>query len=692
MSAARKPKFPLRYALALTVVFLPLYGLGFFYGLDASWVDGLFWHDRASLRSGDPRIIVAAMDDETVHEYGFPPRRSMHAQLVDKLRGLGVKTVAFDVMFLEKRRFDDQLIAASKRMGRVIHLFEGDVGEDGKPNVQLPAPGIGASAQYVAYPNINRVVDADGHVRRALFFNADLADPKTGKPPALSLDAAALASFTGQPPDAVVEKYGELRDGRWKAKEYYIDFRRPIDWTKLYPAGRKPPASGVGVYTPYRTISIRDILHDRLTPREKKLFRGSIVLVGSTATGYFDHYPTPFVAAGPGVEYHCNIIDNALHGDWLRPVSGWLTALALLAFIWLPVAAASLPPMAGAAGFAVLLAGWIVLSSMLFVRGWRLEFTAPAMALVAAFLGQTVYRMLAEGQEKRFIKNLFGQFVAPEVVDDLAKDPAKVKLGGEKKDMSIFFLDIAHFTTISEKMPPEALIVFLNKYLSELTKVVHDQKGVVDKYIGDCIMAFWNAPISLPEHRTHALLAALDCQKAMERLNAQLDPGLPEIPAIRIGLNAGDVTVGLTGSEKKLQYTVIGDEVNLASRLEGANKFFGSRILASESVYGGARDAVEVRELGRVRVVGKEVPIRVFEPVARKGELSESWKKALPLFNEGVKLFEQRKYAEAQGLFQEFAAIFPDDKPGEFYLSQARDYAVIPPPEDWDGTFNLTQK
>jgi adenylate cyclase len=258
--------------------------------------------------------------------------------------------------------------------------------------------------------------------------------------------------------------------------------------------------------------------------------------------------------------------------------------------------------------------------------------------------------------------------------------------------MTIFFLDIAHFTTISEKMAPEALIEFLNKYLSALTQVVHEQKGVVDKYIGDCIMAFWNAPMPAPDHRARACLAAIDCQAMVAKLNRELNGSVPETPSIRIGLNSGDVTVGLTGSEKKLQYTVIGDEVNLASRLEGANKFFGSFIMASEATYDGAKDVVVGRELGRVRVVGKEVPIRVFELIARKGQLSPEWERALPVYEKALELFNGRKYAEAAAQFQQFMGVFPNDGPGNLYLHAARDYAAIPPDEHWDGVFNLTAK
>jgi adenylate cyclase len=328
----------------------------------------------------------------------------------------------------------------------------------------------------------------------------------------------------------------------------------------------------------------------------------------------------------------------------------------------------------------------------MFRRGIIVEFVPPAVAFLSSYLVLVVHRALTEGREKKLIKAMFGQFVSPEVVEQLAQDPSKVKLGGEKRDMTIFFLDIAHFTNISEKMDPEALIQFLNKYLSALSHVILERGGTIDKYIGDCVMAFWNAPVENKNHRRDAVLAAMDCQAAIDQLNKTLDPGVPEIPAVRIGINSGTVTVGLTGSEKKLQYTVIGDEVNLASRLEGANKFFGSKTIISESTYEGAKEYVSARALGRVRVVGKASAIKIFEPIGEKGNLDAVWQKALPLYEKGIAAFDERRYGEALESFQKFAEILPQDGPGQLYLTRCQEYAVLPPDATWDGVFNLTAK
>ena len=316
---------------------------------------------------------------------------------------------------------------------------------------------------------------------------------------------------------------------------------------------------------------------------------------------------------------------------------------------------------------------------------------APGLILIGSFLVLTVHKVLIEGAEKKLIKAKFGQFVSPEIVEELATNPEKAKLGAQKREMTVFFLDIAHFTTISEKMSAEALMAFLNRYLSSFSEVILDRRGTIDKFIGDCVVAFWNAPLENKDHARDAVLTALRCQIAIAELNKNLDASIPEIPQIRIGINTGFMNVGFTGTERKLAYTVIGDQVNLASRLEGANKFFGSQIIISEPTYQGAKDAVEARYLGRARVVGKETPVPVYEPLAVKGKLTPAWAKALPVWEKGVAAFYDKKYEDALARFTEFLVLMPQDGPGELYRNISRDYAALPP-DDWDQVFNLTAK
>jgi len=696
-----KNKFPLYFCIGFAFIFfvlmwpgmLGISARGVFAHSEDVWTDLMFRFRKHQLPAGDPRIIVAALDEETGKEYGFPVPRGIQARMLDALKSYGVKTVVFDVMFFDPREGDAELEAATRRFGRVIHLFsmeEKDTPHGMVINTLEPLPGLRAAAQYLGYPNIQEVLDSDGHVRRCKLFDVRYHYPDVNAI-APSMDAVTVASYLDKPLAEVRAQYAEP-----EPRIMFLNFRKPLEWLRHE---KRDAAEAAGktanlatIESPYRRISALDLLKGDLTQSQKTALKGSLVIVGSTALGYFDHYPNPFDPAAPGLEYHATVVDNALHQDFLRATPRMYILLAVLFMIWLPLVLARYPPVVGNSLVAGVLVLWFGFTCWQFMRGVRTDFVAPVAALVLSFLFQTVYRVLTEGAEKKFIKQTFGQFVSPEVVEKLVQDPSLVKLGGEKRFMTVLFLDIAHFTSISEKMSPEALILFLNKYLSTLSAVIQSHRGTIDKYIGDCIMAFWNAPLDDAEHRANACIAAVECQEKMATLNKDLDPNLPEVPAIRIGLNAGDMTVGLTGSEKKLAYTVIGDEVNLGSRLEGANKFFGSRIMVSEAAFEGARGVVEGRELGRVRVVGKAIPIRVFELLAKKGALSPEWGRALPLYNQGLAHFNKREFDQAAAAFEGVLNAVAKDGPATLYLNLSRDYAAIAPPEDWDGVFNLTAK
>ena len=697
----KKDRFPRNFSLVFTFVFF----LFFWPGMVGIQVDGVFahmeniWGDKLfrlrgqKLTVGDPRIIMAALDEETGKEYGFPVPRLAIARLLDRLKDYGAKTAAFDMMFFEPRPGDAELEAATRRFGRVIHLFVIDTQQTRHGEViriNEPVPGLKKAAQHLGYPNVQEVLDSDGHMRRSKLFDARAQDPRDTDQMAASMDAAAAASFQDRPVSEFRAQYGEPRP-----RILRINSRRPLYW--LRHAKRDEKSVGIvqnldQITSPYRTLSALDLLRGDLTSEQKEALKGALVLIGSTALGYYDHYPNPFIATAPGMEFHANNIDNILHDDFLRVTPRMYILLVLLFMIWLPLVLLRFPPVAGTAAVAGVFLFWLGFTYWRFCGGVRTEFIAPSLALVISFLVQTAHRVRIEGAEKKRIQQTFGQFVSPDVVDKLVRDPSLVKLGGEKRCMTVFFLDIAHFTTISEKMSPESLILFLNKYLSALSGVIYAQRGTIDKYIGDCIMAFWNAPLDDPDHRLHACLAAIECQHKMAELNKDLDPNLSEVPAIRIGLNAGDMTVGLTGSEKKLAYTVLGDEVNLASRLEGANKFFGSHIMASEATYEGARQAVEGRELGRILVLGKAIPIRVYELLAKKGELPAPWPQALPLYEAGLARLYGREFDQAAAAFEGVLKLVPHDGPASYHLKAARAFAAAPPAPDWDGVIRLTAK
>jgi len=677
-------------------------------GLENKWQDTLYVYMGG--KKADPRIAIAAIDDQTIKKLGWPFPRKYYGQLFRKLKKLGVKVVGVDVLFLDpdvrSPESDREMIAATKEAGNVVHLMAREIktNPDGESDyiVSLPIKGLGEASMYVATPNVESYLDPDGHVRRILLFDAlqvyydkkynatagRKCDKKRCKDVNLaSLSSAMYAAYNNIP----LDEFFYSRD--W-TKPVWINFRAP----EFRPAHPGRPVSKDGkieyVDSVFPHISVLDILENRLSDNERNTIKGGIIFVASTVLAAFDHYPSPFYTNWAGVEMHANCLDNLFNNDFLKKMGfGWLCLLVVVC-IWIPVFIRKLPPLPGSIIMLGLAIAYAVLDVSLFSKGIAIPFVAPVVSLLIPFIILTVHKAVTEGREKKWIKNTFGQYLSPKVVEVITKDPSKLKLGGDKRDMTMFFLDIAHFTTISEKMDPEKLTLFLNKYLSAFTDVILKNDGVVDKYIGDCIMAFWNAPLDQKEHRLLACFSAIECMEANERLNKELLQGdMPEKPAIRIGLNSGYVVVGNMGSSTRFSYTVIGDEVNLASRLEGANKFFGSRIMASEATYGEAKDKVDARMLGSVRVVGKAVPIKVFELLAKKGELSPERKKMLDAYNAGLEVFYKRDFEAAEKHFQAALSAVPGDAPSQLYQRISQDYAMIPPKTDPDwSVFNLTAK
>jgi len=293
-------------------------------------------------------------------------------------------------------------------------------------------------------------------------------------------------------------------------------------------------------------------------------------------------------------------------------------------------------------------------------------------------------------RENKWIKNTFGQYLSPKVVEIITRDPSKLSLGGEKRDMTAFFLDLAGFTTMSEKLSPEELTAMLVEYLSAFTDVVLKHDGTVDKYIGDCVVAFWNAPLDQADHRKLGVMAAIDCQSALTRLNKELTQFTIK-PKCRVGVNSGPMVVGNMGSRSRLSYTVMGDSVNMASRMEGANKFFGSKIMTSEMTFADLKDSFDHRYLGSIRVVGKAIPVKVYEPFARKGEAPPEVAAMLKHYEAGQEKFFKGDYAGSLQDFKEALAARPGDGPSQFYIETAQQF-IKEPPKDWDKSFNLTSK
>jgi adenylate cyclase len=398
------------------------------------------------------------------------------------------------------------------------------------------------------------------------------------------------------------------------------------------------------------------------------------------------------------MEVHANVIDNMLNGRFLvRGAHQILLDLLLIFAFGLPLgfALALVAPRWMWFGLALLIP-FAALSYFAFLRGWWLNFTLPAGTLTANVMVVSLYRALVEEQEKRKVRSAFGQYLSPEVIRRLLLNPQLVE--PRKTEITVMFSDIRGFTTISEKLDAQELALFLNSYLSDMTRIVFNTRGTLDKYIGDAVMAFWGAPYEDSQHAVQACLAALEMMKHMRELQKKwAAEGQPALD-IGIGLNSGVASVGNMGSELRYGYTALGDAVNLSSRLEGLNKEYGTHILVNESTYAAAKDSGLVfRELDLIRVKGKLQPVTIYELLARYSELQENGtlgevEEQVRQFNEARRWYRQRQWTESQASFQAILERWGDDGPSILYLRRCQEYLAVEPLPDWDGVFTMTHK
>jgi len=423
-------------------------------------------------------------------------------------------------------------------------------------------------------------------------------------------------------------------------------------------------------------------------------FSGKIVLVGATATGIGDLRTTPFGGLDyPGVEIHANVIDNILHQNFLlRGAKQSLWDLALILFFGVPLGIwmALVSPRWMGFGI-VMLAVLVAVDYFAFLKGSWLNFTIPALTITANVLLVSLYRALIEEKEKRRVRTAFGQYLSPEVVRRLLLNPELVE--PRKTEITVMFSDIRGFTTISEKLDAQELAVFLNQYLSDMTQIVFERRGTLDKYIGDAVMAFWGAPFEEEGHAVLGCQTALDMMAQIHKMQKKLEAqGKPRLD-IGIGLNTGVASVGNMGSSLRYGYTALGDSVNLSSRLEGLNKDYGTHILVNETTYLAARNSGFIfRELDLIRVKGKLQPVVIYELVAFSSDLTAEMQTLLDRFCAARELYRQRRWLEAQTAFQSILDQWPNDGPARAYWKRCQEYLFDEPSTNWDGVFTMTHK
>ncbi len=667
--------------LAVTFAVLIVYFTRFLTTVEYKTVDLRFqW---AGSRAGSDDIVVVAFDDKSIKRFGrWPWPRSTHAQLVRQLKKGGAAAIAFDILHTEPDRdhpeSDADLARAAGQADNVISAsyFEGGihdlVGE--KPLEAYKALGENSVSGFV-----NAQPDIDGVTRHySLIALEKTTDGGYYQVPSLAV--AALGVKNDKNFDAVYSSLPiDIDTENLAASKAQILLNYKFNTQQDFNSA-------------YKIYSYEDVYDGKIDL--KKAFQGKFVFIGSFATSLYDLKAVPFASIYPGVFVHANALDNLLAKDFLTEMSEIPTLFyVLLLGLALGFVLPRLNPMAKLVVFVVVVAAIIGLSHFVFISAnYVLPMVPPLLSVVGCYGGTLFYRLLIEEREKRKIKGSFKQYLSPKIIDIITRDPSKLKLGGEEREVTVFFLDIAGFTTMSEALTPTQLVEVMNQCLTCFSSVVLKHEGLINKYIGDCIMAFWNAPVDQKDHASQACLAALDCMNAIPALNKEFEAkGLPKIDA-RVGVNTGTVVVGNMGSHERFDYTVMGDPVNLASRLEGANKEYHSHIMVSDVTFEKAKEAIEARDLDLIRVKGKKEPRRVYEVLCKKGEMSEAMRKGRDKYHEALKLYRDAKFQEAIHVFDEVLHYLPDDHLTRKYLERARVYSITPPPAGWDGVFEMKSK
>src|SRR5271157_1974203 len=526
------------------------------------------------------------------------------------------------------------------------YQFEGTLYTATIANIPELAPPDNNEKTAIGFFNISS--DADGVLRRSLLV---LPFGRTGNSDDFdlygSLEVQTLRLYLGLKTEQVTVNYGPAGISSLQFGDKLVVHP---DWLGRIIVNYRGPASTY----PYHSIA--DVVHRKFTPGS---FKDKIVLVGASATGIGDLRTPPYGGISyPGLEVHANVIDNMLNNDFLiRGVHQELFDLALIFVFGIPlgIALALVSPRWMWFGLALLIP-FAALIYLAFLHGWWLNFTLPAGTLTANVMLVSLYRALVEEKEKRKVRSAFGQYLSPEVIRRLLLNPQLVE--PRKTDITVMFSDIRGFTSISEKLDAQELALFLNGYLSDMTRIVFDTQGTLDKYIGDAVMAFWGAPYSDTEHSIQACTAAIEMMKRVRTLQKQwVAEGKPALD-IGIGLNSGAASVGNMGSALQYGYTALGDTVNLSSRLEGLNNEYGTHIVVNETTYAGAKEAGFLfRELDLIRVKGKLQPVTIYELYGHRLDLEQEGTLAkgearCTQFEEARKLYRQRRWAEAQHAFQ----------------------------------------
>ena len=686
----------------------------------------------------DERIVIIAIDEASLQEHGhWPFTREKFATMMDNLFGYGAAVVGFDVLFAERDESADVSLLREMANGEEDEAFRQRLDEL-EPMIdrdRLFADSMQGGPTILGYyfdsneetAFITGVLPYPAFDFHESMVNSIFLPRGAGYSSALPvlMESAYTAGFINNPlidSDGVVRRTPLLHEFELGAYEslslaiaatFLNDITLPIfvdasSWMGEYPpleglelAGRPIPIDPQGgVLVPYRGpagsfpyISVGDVISGNV--EDPSMLEGRIALIGGTAPGMEDLRTTPFGSVYPGVEIHANVIAGILDSSF-RWEPAYTAAVEMLTITVFGFLTALLLPLLTPviSTFVTLVITGLALAFNYYMWQVELHVLPLAMTLYTLFAIYTINMLFGyffETRSRSHMDSLFGQYVPPDLVKEMSRDPENYSLASQKRELSVLFTDIRSFTTISEGLDAAELSTLMDEYLTPMTRIVHETHGTIDKYIGDAVMAFWGAPVFHPHHADQAVGAGLDMLHALDILNVEFEKkGWPEI-RIGVGVNTGVMSVGNMGSRFRKAYTVLGDAVNLGSRLEGITKMYGVDMVVSEQTAHSA-GRFYYRELDIVRVKGKEKGVRILEPIGLEEELSEEAIKKANAFKDVLLHYRAQEWDEAEALLHKLLEDEPDCFLYNLYLERIALFREEPPGDDWDGIFTFKTK
>ncbi|MCF8092808.1 MAG: adenylate/guanylate cyclase domain-containing protein [Desulfotignum sp.] len=672
-------------------------------------------------------VVIAGIETRGIDAYGrWPWPRSVFAQLIVRLKESGARTIVIDLLFPEPEEnrvlpVVDSLQKSFYQLGLLNDQFPNQIFNDEMTQIIAESDNDSLFAQAVswsdnvimgtAFEAVHQQEEADFSAEtflgKEIFIHPDNLLLPIKK---LRMSARKLGYVNIFPDsDGTIRRILPVLPGQ-KNPHISLALAGAAHFLEMEP--RKAPGRGIvlgdrhipqdtdgnvlldfyGLDQGFDRLSIADIIQGKISLSRIK---DKVVVIGAMATGIGDIWPTPLTSEIPGVFIQATFLDNILENRFLR-VPGhvaWAQVGSVFVMTLLALGMAlALPPLTFTLAGGLLIGFYAGATQYLF-QSFQLiwPLVLPLGAGVVTILTLLVFNFMVETRQHRWVKKSFSQYLSPEVIDILVKEPEQLRLGGEEKELTVIMADIRDFTSLSENLAPGELTTLLNLYLGELTDVILDNGGTLDKYMGDAIMAFFGAPLDDDQHPEKACQAAIQmCERLDEKRKEWIDQGLPDL-RFGVGLSSGPMVVGNLGSNRRFDYSVIGDNVNLAARLEGLSKVYGIEVIISEQTRNRLDDSFVCRELDMVQVKGRQAPVRIFELLGRGASTADAHA-YVENFEQGLLCYRQQSFETAINLFEKTLLLKPADRPSQLFIQRCQHLMAKPKNENWDGTWTFTQK